>query len=379
MSKRGNGEGSIYFSEKLNRWIGQYTAGRKADGSLNRKSVYGNTRKEVKDKLQKKLEDISKGINVDKCDITVYELGSEIIETKFKANKIKGTSYKTMSYSLNKIKNSNIASLKIQKIMFNDIQEFLYTITSLSNSYIEKIVITLNLIFNEAINRDYIYKNPMRNVVIPKSNVNTKIVQALTVEQQKELLKLINGHKYEDLFKIGMFTGLRCGEILALTPENIDLEKNIIHIIKTVSRDENNKVIISTVKTEGSVRDIPITDLFKDNLINALNNMKENENNLIFTSRNKAIITVSTIDSYLTRLAIKNNFEVSNLSSHILRHTYATRCIENGMPAEVLQKLLGHKNITTTINTYTTIFDAFRNDVVKNSMNNIALKLDIKI
>ena len=51
MARRGNGEGTIYYSEKLNKWVGQFTAGRKPDGSLNRKSVYGNTRKEVKEKI----------------------------------------------------------------------------------------------------------------------------------------------------------------------------------------------------------------------------------------------------------------------------------------------------------------------------------------
>ena len=58
MSKRGNGEGTIFYSENLNRWIGQFTAGRKLDGRLNRKTVYGNTRKEVKDKITKALSDI---------------------------------------------------------------------------------------------------------------------------------------------------------------------------------------------------------------------------------------------------------------------------------------------------------------------------------
>ena len=97
MAKRGNGEGSIFYSEKLNRWVGQFTAGRKADGKLNRKSVYGKTRKEVKEKLLKKLDDVSKGISTDKVNITVYELGRELLDTKYATNKIKGTSYNTMN------------------------------------------------------------------------------------------------------------------------------------------------------------------------------------------------------------------------------------------------------------------------------------------
>ena len=58
MGKRGNGEGTIYFSEKLNKWVGQFTAGRKDNGKLNRKSVYGNTRKEVKEKITKALAEV---------------------------------------------------------------------------------------------------------------------------------------------------------------------------------------------------------------------------------------------------------------------------------------------------------------------------------
>ena len=58
MAKRGNGEGTIYYSEKLNKWVGQVSAGRKDNGKLNRKSVYGNTRKEVKEKMTKSLADV---------------------------------------------------------------------------------------------------------------------------------------------------------------------------------------------------------------------------------------------------------------------------------------------------------------------------------
>ena len=127
MAKRGNGEGTIYYSEKLNKWVGQYSAGRKPDGSLNRKSVYGNTRKEVKEKIVTKLSEYQKGIVINKSDIKVYQLGLELLETKFKTNKIKETSYGTISHSLNKIKDTELGNTPIQKVTYKTIQDFLNT------------------------------------------------------------------------------------------------------------------------------------------------------------------------------------------------------------------------------------------------------------
>lgn len=366
MGKRGNGEGSIYYSETLNRWVGQYTLGNK------RKSLYGKTRKEVKDKLIVKLNEIQKNILLDKCDVTVYELGKNILDTKLATNSIQETSYVTISNSLNKIKNSNIANINIQKINYALIQDFLNTITDLSNSYIQKITIMLNQIFIEAIKRNYIYKNPMDNVTKPISKNRNRTVEALTIEEQKTLIKIIKGHKYEDIYTIEMFSGMRCGEILALTLDDIDLKHNIIHINKTISHDKKHKLIINnTTKTDMSTRDIPITELFKKNIKSSISNMKINPLNLIFTTNQCTINSVSNINCYLQRLAKKHNFKDGHIATHMLRHTYATRSIESGMPAEVLQKLLGHKNIQTTINTYTTIFNKYKNDEVLKSVSNI--------
>ena len=373
--QKGNGEGTIYpvyykdengkNTDKIKRWVGQYHVGDK------RKSIYGKTRKEVRDKLIVKLNEVQKNIIVDKCDITVYELGNSILETKLSTNTIKETSYITLKNSLNKIKESDIANIKIQKITYSLIQEFLNTLTNLSNSYIQKIIIMLNQIFKEAVKRNYIYKNPMLNIVKPISKNKDKTVKALSVTEQKELLKIIEGHKFEDIYIIEMFSGMRCGEILALTPDDIDLKNNIIHINKTVSHNKNNKLIIHSTKTDTSVRDIPITELFKKNIKHSLSHMKINPLNLIFSTNKCTINSVSNINCELKRLAKKYDFSNRDISTHMLRHTYATRCIESGMPAEVLQKLLGHKNIQTTINTYTTIFDKYKNDEVLKSVSNI--------
>lgn len=387
MAKRGNGEGTIYFSEKLNKWVGQFTAGRKADGKLNRKSVYGSTRKEVKEKMTDALAKVQQNTIIDKNNITVYELGLEILDTKLSTNIIKETSYNSLSHSLNKIKNSLLGDMKIQKVTYREIQLFYNSITNLSNSYIEKINILLNLIFNESLKRDYIYKNPMINVIVPKSEKETKEVDAFSIDEQKQLINAIQDDKYKNIYTIAMFSGMRIGEILALTPDDIDFENDEIHITRSLTRDKNSNVILGkSTKTYNSKRNIPITSLFKTELEDAIKNMQPNPYNLIFTTRNQTLFSAANINCFFKRLCTKNKIKLeknskgkleSKVNMHMLRHTYATRCIESGMPAHILQKLLGHKNVSTTINTYTTIFDKYRNDEVDKSINYQIMQLEL--
>lgn len=390
MSKRGNGEGTIFFSEKLNRWVGQFTAGRKADGKLNRKSVYGKTRKEVKEKMTKALAEVQTNTYIDKTDITIGQLGEELINKKIESNNIRESTYYRLEGTFKHIKESNLYNAKIQKVTSVELQDFMNTKKEYANSYIDKIYELLNSIFKEAINREYIYKNPLNVVLKPKSLKNDKKVEALTTEEQKQFLQAVKGEIYENIFMIALYTGMRIGEILALTPDDIDLDNNIISINKTLTKNKDGKYILGkTTKTYNSCREIPITMLFKSNLEDALNNFISNKNNLIFTHSNGNIIAPSSINTAFKKIC-KNanihctihktrrdkkiiNLKTSTCNTHMLRHTFATRCIESGMSAPVLQKLLGHKNIKTTINTYTSVFDKFRNDEMDKYINYINL------
>jgi len=369
--RRGNGEGTVFEDKKNKRWIGQYITGINSEGKPIRKSVYGKTQKEVLNKLNEIKYEINKDIYVEKNGIELVKIMEDIREEKFASNTISGGQYARLKWTINKIKNSSLGNKKIQDITKKDIQDFLNSIKDLSDSYIKKIYEQFVQAYHRAEIKKYISYNPMNEVIKPKSNKDTKIVEALDITVQKAFTEYLNNvdietQAYKNIFLIQMYMGLRIGEVLALGKENIDLENNLLNVKRTLTNDKEFAIILGNkAKTYAGNRTLPIPEFLSPIFKEQLKYANENLHNLIFTNNNSYIRT-SYVNQELKRIfkeELKVNYK--DISTHCLRHTYGTRCVEAGMTAVVLQRLMGHKDVTVTLNTYTSVFNRFKEDELK--------------
>ena len=206
----------------------------------------------------------------------------------------------------------------------------------------------------------------MENVIKPKSKIENKEIRALTMDEQRKFTQYlksvrIDEEKYKVCYLLEMYMGLRVGEALALRIDDIDWNRGYINISRTLTRDKDFKFIMNNrAKTFAGRRSIPIPDIIKNELKEQLEIAKNNKDNLLFTMKDN-YVSPSGVNTVLKRIfTTQLGLDSKNISTHSLRHTYATRCIESGMSAVVLQRLMGHTDVKVTLNTYTSVFNEFK-------------------
>ncbi|WP_410496422.1 tyrosine-type recombinase/integrase [Cellulosilyticum sp. ST5] len=356
-----------------------------------RKSLYATNLKEVREALQEaKYEDKNK-LNVIDTNIMLDEWFEKWLNV-YKYGIIRSntrriyetTYYKHISPILGGVKISEITHLQITGLI-NTIKKngYGYEIQHKSK------VILLDL-FNKAMIDDLVVKNPVKGVKIYKPK---RIIRVLSEDEQKIFFECAAGTFYYNLFAVLIYTGLRQGEIAALTWEDIELKSKQIIVNKTLSYQEIEKgkgknFYLGEPKTITSNRKIPINDQCMEVLIKQKRQRDvvmsksyakphEQYKDLLFTTKYG-----TPLNSQLCSDAIRAIIDEINLmrdevdkfetfSAHTFRHTFATRCFESNIKPKIIQKYLGHATLAMTMDLYTHVLEEHQLDEIEK------LKLDI--
>lgn len=361
------------------------------------KDLYGTTVKE----LNKKIKDLTYELDhnvINNKESLEHFFENWLFEVNF-INKKPSTKERYEGLYRNYIKNSSISNINIKDINQTDIQKYY-------NSLIKKgastsTIIQLNKLIAPGIryayNNNLIIKDFTRAIVLPtkkeEDKLNTKNnIHPFTLEEQQQFIKAIKGTKFELLYTTALNTGLRQGELLALTWKDINFDNNTISINKTakyiapVDKNGRNKgsIIIQTPKTINSIRSVPIPLFLVNNLKQYKKSQLENRiklanlyenNNIVFCNEYGKYLDSSRLRKEFKKILINNNLEVRKF--HDLRHTFATRLFELGENPKTVQTLLGHSNISTTLDTYTHVLNNVKENV-SSKLNDLYLSMDVK-
>lgn len=231
-----------------------------------------------------------------------------------------------------------------------------------SNSVIAQTRLVMRMMFDSAVENELLYKNPVTKSVKCTAGRNPKEMRALTIDEQKLFLETIKGTNNYNQYALLLQTGLRTGEMIGLRWTDVDFEKRVLHIRRTMEyRHSAGEWKIGDPKTKNSIREIPLTQ----EAVNILKNQKEKLISMdikstefpdnVFLCKDGTPTKNSAYDSDLFYYCDKA--KIKRFSMHVLRHTFATRCIESGMRPKTLQMILGHSNIGVTMNLYVHVTD----------------------
>lgn len=246
---------------------------------------------------------------------------------------------------------SEVKPLHCQKI-FSDMAEQGYKTTTIYQTRI-----TLYNMLEFAKENDVILSNPCKKSVKSDMGKPSEKKVALTIDEQRKFLMAATGQSYENQYKFMLQTGLRTGELVGLKWDDIDFGKRTVTISRTMEyRYKVGEWRVGPPKSKSGYRIIPLTD----EAIRILKDQKEKNSKIkviniewrdqVFLSRKGEPVKNSTYDTALFKICDKAG--IRRFCMHILRHTFATRCIEAGMIPKTLQKILGHSNIGITMNLY---------------------------
>lgn len=302
----------------------------------------------------------------------------------YKKKSVRPNTLREYTHIYNKNISPFMGNRKINSIVKSDIQWLIDKAYEDHYKYERqnKIKVILSDMFERALEDDIVSRNPCKGVIIrTEKQVKAK---ALTVEEQYVFFEFCKNTFYDNLFNIAVNTGLRPGELFALTKDDIDLKNGFIDVNKTLVyqkylTDERKTFHIEPPKTKQSYRKVPINSVCREYLerqidlkdIVSKKRPKEQNDFLFVTTFNTPLNSVIYSDAIRSIIRKINDTRSLNdtfqfFSGHTFRHTFATRCFENGIQAKVVQSYLGHASLKMTMDLYTHVLeDKLSTDIEK--------------
>ncbi len=394
--------GEIQRKDDL-RYMYSYT-----DPLGRRKYIYANDLAALREKEQRLQRDQLDGLDIYAAGrATINETFDRYMSTKYELRDSTRSGY---MYTYNRFIRDNFGMKKLIDIKYSDVLQYYYYLLNevgLAITTLDSIHCLLHPTFELAVRDEIIRKNPTDGVmkeISKKAGKNKGIRHALTVEEQRAFMVYMATHPVYyhlwPLFTVLLGTGCRIGECLGLRWQDLDFKNRLISVNHSIVyySDEKTKssvMRVSLPKTKAGIRTIPMLDVVKDAFeiekeeqeINGYNTqVLDGMSGFVFTNRFGNVPNPQTVNDTIRR--IRNSYNAEEIlnakkenreplllpvfSCHHLRHTFATRLCETETNLKVIQSVMGHASIETTMNIYAEATEEKK----KESFDELAAKLD---
>ena len=397
--KRRDSKGRILRNGESQRTDGRY-AFKYVDKNGNQKFVYswkleatdaipkGKRGKEsLREKERQILKDLEDDIKPGAGKITVLELVTKYTDQK---TGVRHNTRANYGFVMNIIRKEPFGAKRIDRVKLSDAKAWLIRLQQNGRGYssITTIRGVVRPAFQMAVDDDLIRKNPFQfqlSTVVVNDSVTR---EALSPEQEENLLRFIRDDKHFSRYYEGIYilfnTGLRISEFVGLTLKDIDMENRIIHVTHQLQRTRTMEYVIEDTKTGSGTRDIPMSEgvfkCFRKILTQRrppkVETMIQGHSGFLYYDKNGLPMVALHWEKYFQHICLKYNRlhenPVPKVTPHVCRHTFCSKMANSGMNPKTLQRIMGHADISVTLNTYTHV--GF--DQTKEELNKIYRDLD---
>jgi integrase len=346
------GDGHIGFHKASGKFYAQITLGKKADGSRNRRTVYGDSQKDVRAKLQEIREEVKRDGGLREKNRSTLK---DLIEAWLKVKKVlkKETTYRDYRVTYDYVLKPYIGDIGVEKVTTAWVKGLLAALRDeheKSACQVKKAYIVLSGVFATGVEDGTLHHNPILRVPTPQYESGEQ--HFMTTEEQRCYIEAAKGHDRAALLLLALDTGARKSEILALEWRDIDWDSKTPRVVfnKNVVDVGGRKVKQSSTKTASGKRAVPISST----TIEALKALRKKNmgSTLVFAGNlSKSHLGQSYLHKFIWKPFLESA-EISYFKFHSLRHTTASRWIMHGVPIHVIAKWLGHSSPATTMRFY---------------------------